>query len=441
MSAYTGTERIAFAAPQIATEKLRSLLLWVIGFSGAFVFIEPSPYELVGLATVFLFVLTGLALRPALTPLLLLLILLNVGYGIAVVQVVDQSKAVTWVLISIFLAITAVFYAAMLGTNTQARLRWLLRGYMAAALTASFIAIAAYFHLFGGLSDTFLLYERARATFNDPNVLGAFLVLPGLLLFQRILVGRPSAVIGNSLLLLLLLGGLFLSFSRAAWGQLAFCALLVMILSFITAGSARERFRIIVIAIFGVVVSALLIAALLSFGKIADLFKERASFEQAYDLGHFGRFGRYVLGAQLGLERPLGIGPLQFSHFFPEDAHNTFLNSFMSGGWLSGFAYLTLTLITIVIGLRFVLVPTPWRQTYQAVYAAFLGVAAESAIIDIDHWRHYFLILGVLWGLTVMSRAFRLGAYTESGPDIAASPTALAPHGAPSYSFAPIGGA
>jgi len=37
--------------------------------------------------------------------------------------------------------------------------------------------------------------------------------------------------------------------------------------------------------------------------------------------------------------------------------------------------------------------------TYQAVYVAYLGVAFESAIIDIDHWRHYFLVLGVLWGL------------------------------------------
>jgi hypothetical protein len=33
-------------------------------------------------------------------------------------------------------------------------------------------------------------------------------------------------------------------------------------------------------------------------------------------------------------------------------------------------------------------------------------VAVESAIIDIDHWRHYFLILGALWGLMVASRPY-----------------------------------
>jgi hypothetical protein len=443
MSVYAGAEGTAFAAPRIATERLCLLFLWLIGFAGAFVFVEPSPYELVGLATIFLFALTGLSLRPGLMPLLLLLIGLNVGYAVAMVQVIDQSKPVIWVMVSAFLATTAIFYAAMLGTNTEARLRWLLRGYIAAALTASLIGIAAYFRLLGGMSDIFLLYDRARATFNDPNVLGAFLVLPALLLFQRILLGRLSAVIGNSGLLLVLLAGLFLSFSRAAWGQFAFCALVIMALSFISTRSASERLRIVAIAIAGIITIALFVAVLLSIGQIAELFKERASLEQSYDLGHYGRFGRYLLGAQLGLERPLGIGPLQFSRFFPEDAHNTFLNSFMSGGWLSGFAYLTLTLVTIFVGLRFVLVPTPWRPTYQVVYAAFLGAAAESAIIDIDHWRHYFLILGVLWGLIVMSRAYSFAARKEHSRQQAgvSSLAGLAQPPAASYSFAPIGGA
>jgi hypothetical protein len=35
-------------------------------------------------------------------------------------------------------------------------------------------------------------------------------------------------------------------------------------------------------------------------------------------------------------------------------------------------------------------------------------VVAESTFIDIEHWRHYFLILGVLWGLMAASRAYAL---------------------------------
>jgi len=390
----------------VQTESMRGLLLWLMGFAGAFVFIEPSPYEIVGLASMLLFGLTGMSLRPALMPLALMLILLNIGYAIAVVQVSDQSKPVTWVWISIFLAVTAIFYAAILSSSTAARLDHLLHGYLAAALIAAAAGIVAYFHLLGSLSDPFMLYGRARGTFNDPNVLGAFLVLPAALLFQRVLIGRTSAVVGNGILLLVLLAGLLLTFSRAAWGQFALVALVVMGLSIVTARSAKSRIRIVSIAIMGAVMGAIFLGALLSIHQVADLFNERATLDQSYDVGHFGRFGRYVLGAELGLDRPFGIGPLQFSSFFGEDPHNSYLNAFMSGGWLSGFAYLTLTAVTLATATRFLRADTPWRSSYQLIYAAYLGVAVESAIIDIDHWRHYFLILGALWGLMVASRPY-----------------------------------
>ena len=394
----------AVAAPQFAIERVRLALLWLMGFAGAFVFIEPSPYEIIALMVMLMFAASGLSMRSAVAPLMALLIPYLIGFAIAVVQISDQQKPVTWVLISIFLAATAIFYAAILGANTQARLRWLVRGTIAAAVIASFAAIAGYFHLVGGFSEQLVLYSRARGTFNDPNVLGAFLVLPGLILFQRMLAGRLSNMIKSGAVLLLLLAALFLSFSRGAWAQFAFSAAVLMGLTFITSRSPVERMRIVVLALIGMIIVALFVVALLSIPQVAELFSQRASLEQSYDLGQYGRFGRYILGVELGLERPLGIGPLQFALHFGEDPHNTYLNTFMSGGWLTGLTYLTLTMVTLVIGLRFIRVETPWQPIYHAVYAAYLGVAAESAIIDSDHWRHYFLILGLLWGLMAVSR-------------------------------------
>jgi hypothetical protein len=232
-------------------------------------------------------------------------------------------------------------------------------------------------------------------------------VLPVLVLFQRILNGRPADVFRCGPPLLVMLLGLFLSFSRGAWGQLVFSAAVLMAVGFVTTRSTRARARILLVAIVGGLTAIMLIAVLLSIPQVADLFTERATLDQSYDFGYFGRFGRYVLGAQLGLERPLGIGPLQFWRFFGEDAHNTYLNSFMSGGWLSGFAYLTLTGVTLLAATRFLRADTPWRSSYQVIYAGFVGVAAESAIIDIEHWRHYFMIMGALWGLMAASRAYR----------------------------------
>ena len=401
------------ASPRLRTESLRGPLLWLTGFSGAFVFIEPSPYEFVATIAGLLFLLLGMSVRPALAPLLLLLVLMNIGYAVAVVPVSDQSKPVTWVFVSAFLAATAIFYAAVVGTNTQWRLSLLLRGYLASAFVASLAALIGYFHLLGSVSDLLVLYGRARGTFNDPNVLGAFLILPMLLLFQRAMAGRY--MVRSALVLPVLLAALFLTFSRGAWAQLVLAGTVLMALTFITSRSAHERLRIVFVAMAGILAITVLVTALLSVGEVSQLFSERAALEQDYDTGRFGRFGRYGLGADIALEHPLGIGPLQFWLLFVEDPHNSLLNAFLSGGWLAGFCYLALAVITIVMSTRFLFVRTPWQPLYHAIYAAYVGTIAEGAIIDIDHWRHYFLILGLLWGLMAASRQY-----------VAAAPTATA---------------
>jgi hypothetical protein len=153
------------------------------------------------------------------------------------------------------------------------------------------------------------------------------------------------------------------------------------------------------------------IAVLLSLDQVAALFKERASFNQPYDAGRFGRFGRHVLGAEMALDYPAGIGPLQFRRFFPEDTHNSFLNAFMSGGWLSGILYPVLVFTTAIYGLRYVFVRTPWQSAYIAVISTVIVTLLESFIIDTDHWRHYFMLLGLTWGLAVASCAYR-----QAGP-------------------------
>ena len=174
------------------SQPVRNALLWLTGASGALVFIEPSPYEIVTLLAMIGFAATGLMLRAALLPLAIPLVLINIGYSIAAAPLMDQTAVVTWVLTSWYLAATAVFFAAALSANTAARVSFLTRGYVIAAVIASLAAIAGYFRLLPGSEDLLLIYGRARGTFKDPNVLGAFLVLPFVLALQRIIAGRVA---------------------------------------------------------------------------------------------------------------------------------------------------------------------------------------------------------------------------------------------------------
>ena len=384
-------------------ERVRLMLLWLTGVAGALVFVEPSPYEVASLLAISFFALGGLAIHVALLPFAILLILINIGYTAGANALLDQTAVLLWVVTSWYLAVTALFFAAALGANTERRLAVLMRGCLIAGAIAALFGVAAYFRLIPG-ADQFLLHGRARGTFKDPNVFGAFLVLPALLALQMAIAGRFAQAAKGLCLLALFTIAILLSFSRAAWGQLAFTAAMVLALTFLTTPSANQRLRIVLLAMAGIAAMALLLAALLSVDAVANLFKQRMSLEQQYDVGQMGRFGRHALGAVLALDEPFGIGPLQFAKIFPEDPHNSYLNAFMSGGWLSGITYFSLVLITLAFGLRYVFVATPWQSTMIAVYSAYAGMMLESLIIDTDHWRHVFLLLGVLWGLIAATR-------------------------------------
>jgi O-antigen ligase len=407
-------------APSRATrgaflDRLRLSMLWLVGASGGFVMVEPAPYEFLFMLAVIVFVATGLTLRAGHLPLLFLLIFYNIGFILPLIPVIDFPGTAKWTAVSCYLSATTLFFAMALVEDTARRTEILMRGYIVGALVTSAIAVLGYFELIPGW-EGFIGALRARSTFKDPNVFGAFLILPGLIMLQRIMFGGLRGMLRNTPVALVIAAGLFLSFSRGAWGHFCASALLMLYLTYVTTRSRVERMRILIAALLGTLVIAAFIVALLSLDQVTNLFEERASLIQSYDAGHTGRFGRHVLGALMVLDHPLGIGPLQFSKYLSEDPHNSFLLSFTAGGWLGGCSFLALVLVTLWIGLRPVFIRTPWQATTIAIYAFFVGEVGESYFIDVQHWRHYYLIMGVIWGVVQAARP-PIGPAMRAGRD------------------------
>jgi hypothetical protein len=393
------------SAPRVIA--LQRALVWLVGASGAIVFIEPSPYELMTLAATVIFFATGLRMRLVFIPLLLLLVLLNVGYSIGAIPFLDKSEVSNWIATSWYMAITVMFFAMVLSEDTTARLDMLRRGLIVGGVIASVAGIAGYLNLVPGGHDLLTLYERARGTFKDPNVLGAFLILPALFALQSVVSDNFGKSFRSTIALALMALAILLAFSRAAWGGLAITSAFMLALMVLTSQSRAQRSRIIVMSVVAVILVMLLIAVLLSFDSIRDMFQQRASFDQSYDEGRFGRFGRHILGADMALDLPFGIGPLQFHNYFPEDTHNSYLNAFMSGGWIAGLCYPTLVFMTVIFGFRHVFTPVPWQRAYLAIFAAFLGTVGESFVIDTDHWRHFWMMLGAMWGMFAAAQRYK----------------------------------
>src|SRR5579875_2313652 len=100
------------AAPGVLA--LQRALVWLIGASGAIVFIEPSPYEAVTLVAIVLFFATGMRLRLVFMPLLTLLVVINIGYSIGAIPVFGAPDVLNWIMTSWYMAVTAIFLAMVM---------------------------------------------------------------------------------------------------------------------------------------------------------------------------------------------------------------------------------------------------------------------------------------------------------------------------------------
>src|ERR1700754_650700 len=193
---YTTT---AASAPGVTA--LQRALVWLGGGPRAIVFIEPSPYEVMTLGAAILFFATGMRMRLVFMPLALLLTALNVGYSIGAIPFIDKSEIFSWIATSWYMAVTVIFFAMVLSEDTEARLDMLRRGLIVGAMIASLAAIGGYFNLVPGGHDLLTLYERGRGTFKDPNVLGAFLLLPVLFLLQNVVSEPARKSLGSAIAL------------------------------------------------------------------------------------------------------------------------------------------------------------------------------------------------------------------------------------------------
>src|SRR5450755_2529829 len=241
----------AASAPRVVA--LQRALVWLVGASGAIVFIEPSPYELVTLAATVIFFATGLRLRLVFMPLLLLLFLVNIGYCISAASLMDKPEVANWIATSCYMAFTVIFFAMVLSEDTAARLDMISRGLTVGGLIAATAGIAGYFNLVPGGHDLLTLYDRASGTFKDPNVLAAFLILPALFALQSVVSDDFRKSFRSAIALGIMALAILLAFSRAAWGGLAITSGFMLALMVLTSPSRAQRSRIIVMSVVAVV--------------------------------------------------------------------------------------------------------------------------------------------------------------------------------------------
>jgi O-antigen ligase len=195
----------------------------------------------------------------------------------------------------------------------------------------------------------------------------------------------------------IILFALLLAFSRAAWAHFVLSAGLAVLFLLILSPSTRLRMRVIVMSIIGAAALGVGFVVILSIPSVSKTFLARLSL-QSYDVGPGGRFTNQLQSLPMIFDNPLGLGPFQYGMRFDVDTHNVYLNAFFSYGWLGWASLVMLILLTWLFGLRALMRPSPFQRPLGALMAVFMGLSMMSFVIDSDHWRHFFLILGCVWG-------------------------------------------
>ena len=395
-------------------ERLLLVVLYVTVLASSAVFIEPSPHDaLMGVLAVAC-VTAGMRFDARILPMFLFLLIWNVSGLMSLVNVVGEEKTVQYSATSIYLAIAAVMWACLCLDNTMTRLAAIRSAYILTAVLVALAGIIGYFDVIPGTRALFAPDERALGAFKDPNVFGPFLIWPALVILQRMLTRRVGLIDLVTVGVLML--GLLLSFSRGAWFHFALSCVVMIALSLLTAQTRSGRLRIVVLSALTVGAIVLFVAILLTLPAIETMFKERAHIFQSYDVGQSGRFRLQELALSALLNAPNGLGPFGFASTHANQQHNQYLQAFLVYGWVGGVAYILLLLTTFWVALRSVFVSTPWQPYLVITLAAFTGEVIEGFIVDTDHWRYFYLLVGLIWGLWAATARYRRQLYTPQPP-------------------------
>lgn len=383
---------------KISSGSLAALLVAGAMGTSSIVFSEPAIADVLMAGVIVGVPVLGAGVLGRVTTANLALWLIIVAFGVfGTTFSVSTANPLVHQLVTLYLALGAATLAAYVAQDPLPRFHLIMTFYTVGALIAAGAGILGYFTQ----SELLTNFGRARGTFKDPNVLGAAMV-PAMVYclwaifrqppFRAIIAAGAAGVLAIALLL---------SFSRGAWAAAVVSLMIAAWLILVTSTKTKEIVRFAVLSGLGLLCLILALGALLRMDAVKSLFEQRASLNQSYDLGPEGRFGGQRKAIRLILDNPLGIGTHTFRTIkHPEEAHNVYLTTFMNAGWIGGLLYVISIIVTAIVGFRGVLSRGPLQGPFVIAAASFGGLAAEGLIIDSDHWRHFFILMGLVWGLS-----------------------------------------
>jgi O-antigen ligase len=324
-------------------------------------------------------------------------IFLNVLSSVAVV---DLPAAERYFAITLYLAVFSVWVAGYVSSVRRARVV-LLGLLITGALTSAAASLALFVPGFP-LANRLTGAQRAQGLFHDPNIFGPFMLMLALFVLEELLQPRLLRIrTSYKFALLVALGcGVLFSFSRAAWLNAAVGVFAMLIVFALRLGGSRKAMAILVTLLAALA----LLAVFVSVSGSATFLSERARL-QSYDTS---RFNAQESGIRLVATYPFGVGPGQFESYVSVSAHSTYIRALAEQGVLGLATILALMVATLVLaGYNAVRGRDTFGIGSAALLGAWCGLVANSAFVDTLHWRHFWLVAGLIWAASMHRGAVR----------------------------------
>ena len=346
--------------------------LLFLGCLLAFVRWEPAPYDLF-LIIIFLLYARGLTWKSYQLVFVVLLgpLLFTHVPALGAALEVAPERTLYYSLVTLYPALSSVFFMSL----PERSVPLLLLGYEVGALLSGLLGVLAFLRI-PGLEDLLWGGSRAVAFFKDPNVFGAFLIPALFLALARLEQGRKFWILPALILFL----GVLVSLSRGAWANFAVALLAWWLL--------RPRKRIwlplVLLTLAGGVGISVVVMP-------DNPIVQRLGF-MPYDKE---RFFTQMEALSLALTQPLGYGPGLSEIHLSYATHNTYVRFLAEVGWLGLFFWLLILGTSLIWSLYQGLKQQSFR--HEVYFVSLLGIAVESLVIDTLHWRHLWLLLGLVW--------------------------------------------
>lgn len=380
--------------------------VWFTVALSAVVFTEPAPVDALMMGLILALPILGLVrVTPPLIVYLSIWLVAGACALIGTINAVEPTKALVHTAVTFFLTASSFVIAGFVMRRPAWHTQLIMHAYVIAAVVAVLAGLVGYFNLFPGAYDLFTRYGRASGTFKDPNVFGPFLIPPIVYLLHRVLTRSLGRAMLVAAWMILLVFGVLLSFSRGAWINLGVAVMIFGYLTFVTASTNLQRVKILLGAMSAIMLGMIALVVALQVDGVAKQLSDRATLTQSYDEGPEGRFGGQEKARRLILENPFGIGAQQFApHHHLEEPHNVYLAMFLNAGWVGGMIFTLMVALTCIYGLRHAFRRTRTQGLFIVALACFVAHAFQGFVIDLDHWRHFHLLMAIIWGLMLGDR-------------------------------------